>query len=218
MPRSTVEKFRNECDVKQCYYHDIFNIFALILIVIVNSHYLYGIATGDKEASAKTTLVFVGSYMLLDSLYCFLIPSALPTNSPWLIIIHHMVTFAYSYFPWYHQEIYGVPCAIEAMVEVNTIFNILRRNAEPGTFYRYMCENLFLISWAFFRIGVFPYMTYIICNEYYNYSVSIAHTFINFHLTAVIVQTILCLLGFHWTWLIYKRLDRQGGDKEKKEF
>ena len=215
MPSSTVEKFRHECDVKQCYYHDIFNLLSLILIVIVDSHYLYNVAIGDENSSAKTTLVCVGSYMLLDSLYCLLIPSALPTNSPWLIITHHMITLAYSYFPWYHQEIYGVACATMAMVEVNTIFNILRRNAKPDTFERNLFENLFLISWLFFRIGVFPYMTYIICIEYYNYSLNVASTFINIHLMAVLCNLYLSLLGFHWTWLIYKKLDRKN-DKNKK--
>ena len=102
-----------------------------------------------------------------------------------------------------------------AMVEVNTIFNILRRNAKPDTFERNLFENLFLISWLFFRIGVFPYMTYIICIEYYNYSLNVASTFINIHLMAVLCNLYLSLLGFHWTWLIYKKLDRKN-DKNKK--
>ena len=224
MKNKSNSSIARKVDNTQVLLHDIFNIISLIVIIIVNSSYLYeALSSNDKiddntkyyipsnadNDSLRFTLIILGIYLIVDSLWILIIPQSI-LSSPKLIVAHHIATLIYIYFPWYYGNLYGILCSSDCMVEINTLIIVLRRRALENTFIRKILDGLFLITWLCFRIIIFPIVAYFMIQQYLNLSSeTYLGTYNNIHIVACLIQSILTLLGFYWTWEIYIKFFKQ---------
>ena len=71
-------------------------------------------------------------YIVLDSIWIVLSPSAVP-NFPWIILLHHLLTFLILLHPLRYPE-HSIETCRDGIVEVNTFFLIVRRQFRRGSF------------------------------------------------------------------------------------
>ena len=215
-------------DKQQLFLHDHFNILCLVIIVWVDIKYLcqsfgaFGVPqvkSEDEElASVRFVLKVFSLYLVLDTLWVAMFPRCIPSK-PMEIIGHHLVTLLYVYFPWYYRE-FGVPCACDCLVEINTLCIVLRRNMPDGSLLQWVFDMAFLGTWAFFRLVLFPYVLYTTISQYLRHSAQVG-SFANVMIMGPVFQGLLTVMGLYWTALLVakakKRAKKLATESKKKE-
>lgn len=207
-------------DKKQVFYHDVFNVFYLLFVIYVDSQYLcqsfgaFGVpqAKNEEEEMANVRLVLkvFSLYLVVDTLWVAVLPSCIPSK-PIEIIGHHCVTLLYVYFPWYYRE-FGVPCACDCLVEINTLCIVLRRNVPEGGILKKFFEIGFLLTWVFFRLVLFPYVLYSTFSQYLSYSAAVG-SFRNVMVMGPVFQGVLTIMGLYWTALLVANSKKRAKQK-----
>mmetsp|Transcript_33566 Transcript_33566/g.34193 ORF Transcript_33566/g.34193 Transcript_33566/m.34193 type:complete len:216 (+) Transcript_33566:31-678(+) len=193
--------------------HDIFNICFLSTIVLLDFYYLW-VATewhkiGTSELGKGYEAVFniffgaFSSYCFIDTLWIVIYPSSVLSNYI-AIVMHHVATGIYILIPFYHRQ-FSWHMAVCLVVEVNTVFLILRRNSLKGSMLYILCEVFFYITWFAFRCVLFPILVIFTWNEYLRLSKSIDN-YVNIVVLAPIFQVILTALSMKWTYEILQKV------------
>ena len=151
------------------YNHDMVNIVAMSIIVIMCAQFLFENAIisniGTRNSIAPTgqdysqiIFTFFFSYMVLDSTWILVQPTCVASKSPLLILFHHAITVGIISVVYFDAH-YTFYMALTLLCESNTVFLSLRRNTKRGTWANTLSEYLFIATWFLFRLFVFPFVT-----------------------------------------------------------
>lgn len=205
--------------------HDMINIVTLTIVVIYTSIYLISHTTieniGTKKLIApqghedfKFLYYLFAFYIVFDSVYIYLIPHSVAAKSPWLIIIHHLVTIGLMTFPLFDQR-YEWHMAITLTVETNTIFLTCRRNTTKGSLLNQLFELAFYATWFLFRLMLFPFLTILFCYEWYFKALATGNYF-NYIIVSPVLMAGLTAMSLQWTYeLITKNLMGREGQPDR---
>jgi len=195
-------------------YHDVFSALSLCVVLFYDVLFLLqcfgapllGIRPADSSEhlqNGRVILKVLGAYLAIDTLWVALVPTCVPSE-PVLVIVHHVVILMYGYFPWNYSA-FGVPCACAALVELNTLFLLLRRNMPHGSLAKRLCHWIFLATWVVFRLMLFPIVLVIVVQQYLEYSN--AHgSHVNVMAMGPIFQGLLTGMSIWWTAALVRKL------------
>ena len=204
--------------------HDVFNIFAILGIILLDFQYLYHatdwnkIGTsdlgGDHTHMGYTLLSTFSVYMLIDTIWIAVQPKCV-LSDPKALIIHHIASFVFLSIPFIEQQ-FQWHGALNLFVEVNTLFLILRRQAAPSSLLYTILDYCFLSTWIFLRLVIFPTLVVFFTYEHSRFTRDHSNgSWINIMLLAPILQSILTLLGFKWTYdMLIKMASKAAKNKE----
>lgn len=216
--------------------HDIFNIFIMSIItllafayIIQNPVYKTFDTSPDKSSFNSTNsdsnlfsnhslfnlIWFIfASYMVIDTIWIFVIPHCVAAKSPYAVLFHHLasggltvlILASDSHFEWF------LPAML--LLEVNTVCLASRRQLSKSSWSYYIADKLFHISWYICRCLWLPRLTYLIIYEWLNYSVTLG-TYLNLLCLAPLLMTSLTLLSFLWTYemLVKNLMTREASSK-----
>ena len=194
--------------VDPVYIHDLFNIFAVFGIIVLDFRYLYHatewnkIGTPDLGADhlvmGHTLLSAFSIYMLIDTIWIAVQPKCVLSN-PKALIVHHIASFVFLSVPFIEKE-FQWHGALTLFVEVNTLLLILRRQFLPSSLMYAILDYSFLATWIFLRLVVFPILVVFFAYEHSRYTIRHNGKWFNIMLLAPILQLILTLLGLKWTY------------------
>lgn len=172
--------------------HDMFNVISLVLIIFHDVRYLYNatiwnhLGTPDlgkdhvELASALLFIFFI--YVVIDTLWIALIPSCVLSSAK-ALIIHHLFTFLFLLLPYYIVQFHWHG-AVSIFVEINVFFLVSRRQFLPSTVMYKLLDFLFLLTWFFFRLLLFPVLLVFYSYEYRRYSLQLGGKWFNIVLLA----------------------------------
>lgn len=195
--------------VDAVFVHDVFNIIAIFGIIVLDFQYLYHATEWNKIGTSDlgsdyshmgfTLLATFSFYMLIDTIWIALQPKCVLSN-PTALIVHHVASFVFLSVPFYEKQ-FQWHGALNLFVEVNTFFLILRRQASPTSLTYTILDYCFLSTWIFLRLVIFPTLVIFFSYEYLRFThVDSKGSWVNIMLLAPILQSILTLLGFKWTY------------------
>jgi len=204
MAQERIEKSRDD--------HDLFNLVALLLIVIsmfLNwdvPGYLLGGSLQDTwhGSSAHRLFALVATYFVIDYVWVTVKPDCV--KSPGTIKKHHVVAMLYNAGAWYYPEFncfYGLVLS----VEVNTWFLILRRflykrKEFTPAIIRDLVEVAFYTSWISIRVIAYNLVLYefiMLANE----RIILYGSYFQGPFVFVITHFFLCVLNLKWTFDLF---------------
>lgn len=217
---STGRKHRSEV-----LYHDVFSALSLCVVLFYDVLFLLqyfgapflGIQAADSSEhlqNGRVILKVLCTYLAFDTVWVALVPTCVPSE-PMLVIIHHVVILLYAYFPWNYSA-FCIPCACAALVELNTLFLLLRRNMKHGSVAKCLCHWMFLATWVVFRLMLFPVVLVIVVQQYLEYS-SMHGSYLNVMAMGPIFQFLLTGMSIWWTAALVRKLKMNDkmGEKTK---
>lgn len=189
--------------------HDIFNIFSILVIIFLDFRYLHhatdwekigtSVLGGDHYQMGHILLSTFSVYMLIDTIWIAVQPKCVLSN-PTALIIHHVASFVFLSIPFFEEQ-FQWHGALNLFVEVNTLFLILRRQAAPASSLYTFLDHCFLATWILLRLIIFPTIVVFFSYEYIRFTRDHSGgNWFNIMLLAPILQSILTLLGFKWTY------------------
>jgi hypothetical protein len=189
--------------------HDMFNIVSIFFIILLDFRYLVHATDLDKIGTSDlgneysymghTLLSVFSIYMLIDTIWIAFQPKCV-LSSPMALIAHHIASFAFLSIPFFEEQ-FQWHGALNLFVEINTFFLILRRHAPPASSLYHVLDLCFYFSWISLRLVVFPIVVVFFCYEYVRFTRDHSdNNWYNIMLLAPILQLILTLLGFKWTY------------------
>lgn len=203
--------------------HDIFNLFVLPGVVILDFNFLFG-ENLDQYYNPNFWIFFWYTvlYVIVDMLWVALFPKSVKSSPT--IIMHHGVTLLYLGVPAYNPLTRYVMAA-DLLVELNTWLLILRRQriARHGILH-VVNSLLFYVTWFSIRCIAYPYLIF----EVYGLFVSHVQMLkdktdpawlrsswgLTYMMIPPIFQTTLTILNVHWSiQLIKNTLMRKGPAK-----
>ena len=195
--------------VDAVFVHDMFNIFAILGIIVLDFQYLYYATEWSKIGTSSlgsdynqmgfNLLSTFSIYMLIDTIWIALQPKCVLSN-PTALIVHHIASFVFLSVPFFEKQ-FQWHGALNLFVEVNTFFLILRRQASPKSLIYNIFDYCFLSTWIFLRLVIFPVLVVFFSYEYRRFTQYDSEgVWWNIMLLAPILQSILTLLGFKWTY------------------
>lgn len=202
--------------------HDRFNIVCLTLVTLVDLIYLRQttdleligsetIGNNDRHLSGILIAGF-GCYLAVDVIWVLLIPKCV-MSSPENIVAHHLLSLVGLFlsltipqFSWH--------TALILLVETNTLFLTIRRNAQKDSVVHFITNVLFYVTWVVLRLIFFPVMVVFLCQEYARYSASVG-TYVNVVLLAPILQGALTAMSYMWTYEMLVKLLRRCNEPRK---
>lgn len=211
--------------------HDIFNIISIFIIIMLDFQYLCYATEIDKIGTHEigNNYSYMGNllistfsiYMLVDTLWIAIQPKCVLSN-PVALIVHHIASFLFLSIPYFESQFLW-HAAITLFVEVNTFLLIVRRRAPLNSLIYSILDYSFLLTWMTLRLVVFPILVVFFAYEYirFTYDHKNGNCF-NIMLLAPLLQSILTLLGFKWTFdmvrkMITKFNDNLGKEKSQKK-
>lgn len=219
MPASNIEKEATQiyspmAKFDPVFAHDIFNIISIFFIILLDFRYLFHatewskIGTsdlGNEYSHMGHTLLSVFSiYMLVDTIWIAVVPKCV-LSSPLALIIHHIASFAFLSIPFFEEQ-FQWHGALNLLVEVNTFLLVLRRQSRPASALYHVLNFCFLFSWMSLRLIVFPIVVVFFSYEYVRFTRDHSdNNWFNIMLLAPVLQLILTLLGFIWTYDMSKK-------------
>jgi hypothetical protein len=173
-----------------------FNIMSLAVIIFLDIRYLYHATIWDHLGTsdlgkdhvelASVLLFTFFIYVVIDTLWIAVIPSCV-LSSPMALIIHHFFTFLFLLLPYYIVQFHWHG-AVSIFVEVNVFFLVSRRQFLPTTAIYKFLDFLFLLTWFFFRLLLFPVLLVFYSYEYRRYSLELGGQWFNIVLLAPALQ------------------------------
>jgi len=201
--------------------HDLFNLIFLIPVVLLNAcnwsclswqcikasegFSVTGLWHGEAFQSFWWTTF---AYFVLDLAFVGLLPQCV--KSPMVILQHHVVTLAYIFVPFFRPD-YGWIMGACMSVEINTWFLIARRHFNRNGDRMWttgvpvhkslllLCVSVcFYISWFAIRLGLYPYLLYVVCVEYKRETERVSSP-INIMTVTPPMQCVFIFLNVKWT-------------------
>lgn len=176
--------------------HDMFNIMSLVVIIFLDMRYLYHATIWDHLGTSDLGKDHVGFasillftffiYVVIDTLWIAVIPNCV-LSSPMALIIHHFFTFLFLLLPYYIVQFHWHG-AVSMFVEINVFFLVSRRQFLPTTAIYKCLDFLFLLTWFFFRLVLFPVLLVFYSYEYRRYSMELGGQWFNIVLLAPVLQ------------------------------
>lgn len=150
----------------------------------------------------KSTL----GYLLLDTAWILMQPKCVPSG-PSVLIVHHIATIVFISIPLLEPR-YIWHGALVLLVEVNTLCLVARRRLPRRSWLHGLANAVFYSTWVVMRLFVFPLLVYLFYMEYVTYThEQAAGNWVNIVLLGPVLQTLLTLLGFKWTFdMLMKQL------------
>lgn len=209
--------------VDPVFVHDMFNIFSILGIIFLDFQYLYHATDWNKIGTSElgrdhnhmgyTLLSTFSIYMLIDTVWIAVQPKCVLSN-PTALIVHHIASFVFLSVPFFEEQ-FQWHGALNLFVEVNTFFLILRRQAAPESFLYTLLDYCFLSTWIFLRLVIFPTVVVFFSYEYLRFTRNHSEgNWFNIMLLAPILQIILTLLGFKWTYDMLLKMASKAAKKE----
>ena len=192
--------------------HDMFNIVFLSIILIEVIIYLtrvdwtllgtYEIGYSQYDLTYIICGTFIG-YLIIDVIWILLIPKAVP-SSPTSLIIHHAFAlfqiFAVATYPWL-----GLSAALSLLVEINTIFLVLKRNVRQVSFEFNICWFGFYSTWLLLRLIMYPILSYYFYTEYIRHSI-VTNNYYNVVIAGPLGTAVLSVLSYKWSFdMVFKK-------------
>lgn len=177
--------------------HDLFNLFALPVVVFHLCNFLVDI---QSDTENYINVFLVGElYFVVDLVWLLIWPASVV--SPRVIIFHHVVSCVGWCLPLYRKEMapYAAACLL---VEVNTFFLISKRYFRNSPTVHNVANVLFHLSWIVLRLIVYPVVCYKYSFEVHRESIR-AGSILNLSSIAMFVVIILTSLNIKWTWDLY---------------
>ena len=205
--------------------HDNFNMFTLILIIAADIFYIvkttelssFGqakINSGDENILALILLGGFFVYLLVDAIWIIIEPRCVKAGSLG-IVLHHILTIILLpiplYIPHFRRHLAGA-----GLLELNTLFLILRRNTIKKSISYHFCHYAFLFTWFILRVIMLPVLTYYLMTEYINFSENIK-SFYNYHVVPPVVLAGLTLMSAFWTYDIMLKLINNHNRSHKQD-
>mmetsp|Transcript_28495 Transcript_28495/g.70231 ORF Transcript_28495/g.70231 Transcript_28495/m.70231 type:complete len:220 (+) Transcript_28495:117-776(+) len=106
--------------------------------------------------TVRITHIFV-AYIVVDTLWIVLFPSAVPRFA-WAIILHHILTFFILLHPLRYPE-HSIETCRDGIVELNTFFLISRRQLQRGSALNVLCDLCYKATLSI-RFIWQPYLIY----------------------------------------------------------
>jgi hypothetical protein len=193
--------------------HDFFNLVVLGVIVIIDIIYLHQTTVWAKIWTPTSLglehddlflifyVIFL-SYLLVDSIWIFLLPQSVISN-PDGILLHHLICIPISLLPWFYRQ-YSWYMIFALSSEINTFLTILRRQLSIGSLSHSICNALFYLTWIILRLFLFTLLCFLYSFEYITISEKLG-SYINFTICAPICQTAITFLNWKWTYDLVKK-------------
>ena len=200
--------------------HDLFNMFALPIVVFVNLSTIrvFFFSGKDVDEDALNTawnwqIAVLNIYIFLDTVFISLYPSCV--GAPVTVLAHHVVVF----FGWLivpHQFIQGRPIATCLLsVEINTVFMIARK-FDPFQKHPALLRLLrlgFYGTWVPLRLVIFPYCCYLgyyLAETFYHETSSL----INIGSLGFVLLLVMTGLNLKWSYdLLLVNMKKKGKKK-----
>lgn len=174
--------------------HDVFNVFALGALNVLNFRYLF---YGEGFSFFWWASM---AYFLLDFLWVAVEPGSV--KSPVIICAHHVVAAIYALIPVFCPE-QAINMSYIMTVEVNTWLLVAKR-VQPSRVLTW----LFYITWVAIRNVFFPYLVWVLYLEYVQVRETAGSPWHPLAL-APVFQAALCVLNYKWTWELVCSLRRR---------
>lgn len=163
--------------------HDLFNLVALPIIVVINVYYFkttYKLHFASQnswpifENTSLDAVKWVKStnywsfqiYVIVDTLWLVLYPQSVPSASA--ILYHHLGVLVGWNMPAFDQY-WAFWAALAALIEMNTFFLVLKRQQGKDV---YLVHVLFYTTWVLMRNIVYPICLIFFTRDYYLHSLS----------------------------------------------
>ena len=204
--------------------HDLWNTVCLSTIVVLDVLYLlrtdFSLVLTDEglahsnAAEFSFFFYFFAGYIALDTLYLLAVPACVPSEQS-LIIVHHLFTGAIILVPYYMPR-YSIYFAITALVEINTISIIARRNVVKDSTVYEVLNVFFMASYVLFRLVMFPLLVLVFLWEWRRHTLEVG-TGWNIVLLAPALQLCITALSAQgWIVLMMKNSQRAKTQREKQ--
>jgi hypothetical protein len=211
--------------ISPVFIHDLYNIFSIFGIIFLDFQYLYHSTTWSKIGTSELgndshdmgyyLLGIFSIYLFIDTIWIAVQPKCVLSN-PTALIIHHIASFVFLSIPFFEKQFYWHG-ALNLFVEVNTFFLILRRLVTLDSTLYVLLDRCFLATWIVLRLVVFPIVVVFFSYEYIRFTKECNGNWMNIMILAPILQSILTLLGFKWTYdMVLKMSKRSDSQKGKK--
>jgi len=195
-------------DQKWFYYHDLFNLVNLPLVVLTNVLYL--LDTSSERFYYLQQFLF-NAYLIADTIWLLLKPDSVASASS--VLPHHVICIIgwnvplldkllafYRGLPQPSPEYARFTCS-GALVEINTFLLIARRNWRSNN----LIEFLFYFSWFAIRCLFYPYnLLFKLYPDYFRLAYY-QKSYINVQFFIVLMFTPLNVLNLRWTIDLVKR-------------
>ena len=202
--------------------HDMFNIYCTGFIVLVDFTYLIYATEWNKfmtselgaghESLSKLLLASLTLYLTIDTVWIYVQPSCVLSGAS-ALIAHHVAALLFCCIP-YNEPRYAWHLAMNLAVEINTFALVARRNVSIHSTEYTILNALFYASWIFFRLFVFPALVLLYYAEYVEYTHSPEGgngNPWNMVLLAPVLQGLLTLMGYKWTYDMLKKMTNKNG-------
>jgi hypothetical protein len=207
-------------DQKWFYYHDVFNLIALPIVVVVYLMYLFD---SSERYFYFQHFLFLG-YLIVDTIWLLIKPDSVASAAS--VLPHHAICIIgwnahlidTAYAKYNHLPLPGPKyarfTASGALVEINTFLLILRRNWRTNAFI----EFLFYATWVAVRCVYYPYGLVGLYRDYFD-MVFNKGSYINVQLYIMCFFTPLNIMNLKWTIDLVKRnfLSKKKHDDDHKK-